>query len=80
MPKVCWVGRYAYVRLAGSRYGALLDRALIKKQGRPGYDYELLVAAIAQAGRERWWAIDWVQSNVIHLSESKNPPLKIIYK
>ena len=80
MPKVCWVGRYAYVRLAGSRYGALLDRALIKKQGRPGYDYELLVAAIAKAGRERWWAIDWVQDNVIHLSESKNPPLKVFYK
>jgi hypothetical protein len=58
----------------------LLDRALVKSQGRPGYDYELLVAAIAKAGRERWWAIDWVQDNVIHLSESKNPPLKIFYK
>lgn len=73
-PKVCWVGRYAYVRHA--------DPAAVRRNatGLVTYDYDLLVAAVSSWHPSRHDAIEWVYKHVLPLSDLAKPALRVIYK
>ena len=72
--KVCWVGRYAYIRHA--------DSAAVRRNatGLVTYDYDLLVAAVSSWHPSRHDAIEWVHKHVLPLSDLPKPALRIIYK
>lgn len=76
-PKVCWVGRYAYVAPIW-----LTGAAVVKtyKTGLLAYDYDLLVDELAAWNMSRHDAIEWVHKHVVPLSDLAKPAVRLIYK